>query len=380
MFRFQMTLAYLVSALPLLLGQTSCSSSRGNDSESRANGDGDGSPPGGTGDEESTGGTTTGVGGSSPGTGGEGSGAAASGGGTGRGGNGATATVSLTDYISRKWARWPIPNPPSLGLPNPMSYTETDEGVLDDVTGLVWQETTSMNTTTWMDALSYCENLGPGWTLPTRMELTTIVNHAVAGPKVETAVFSFGGGAGWTWASTPWVVNERRGLTGDAALSWFINFAVGDSHGSLSQTAASAYSRCVRVPASRELPANHYVVTADEVTDQYTGLIWQRWHSGDEPSLSFDEAFSYCEELDLAGRSWRLPTVNEIASIVDDVPSGDVSPATEHDVFPDMAPDAQYWSQSPYGTNDDEHWTLNFEDGFTAHRTNETSGIARCVR
>lgn len=330
---------------------------------------GDGSGGGSEGGGESETGGTAGSGGVF-GAGGE----------DGTGGESGTISVVLSDYVSRKWARWPIPNPPSLGLPNPMSYTQTADGVLDQVTGLVWQETTNASTTNWADALAYCEGLGEGWSLPTRIELTTIVNHAVSGGKVDSEFFSFGAGAGWTWASTPWVVNQRRNLMGDAALSWFINFALGDSNNSLSQTATSAYSRCVRIPSSRDLPAEHYLVTAEEVVDQYTGLTWQRGHSSDAPHLSFEGAFSYCEALNLSGQTWRLPTVSEIASIVDDVPSGDVSPATDHDVFPETAPDAQYWSQSPYGTNTDEHWTLNFEDGFTAHRTNDTNGIARCVR
>jgi hypothetical protein len=221
--------------------------------------------------------------------------------------------------------------------------------------------------------------LGEGWSLPTRIELSSIVDNTVSGAKLDSSVFQFGGGAGWTWASTPWVVNERRGLTGSAALSWFINFAVGDSHNSLAQTAASAYSRCVQLPASRQLPAEHYSVTESLVVDNYTGLTWQRGHSGASASLSFDEATDYCEALSLAGRAWRLPSLNELASLVDDVPSGDVSPAIDHDVFPETAPDALYWSQSSYGTNTAEHWTLNFKDGFTAHDSNSVLGIARCV-
>jgi hypothetical protein len=136
----------------------------------------------------------------------------------------------------------------------------------------------------------------------------------------------------------------------------------------------------VRVPASQELPADHYVVGADEVIDQFTGLTWQRGHSADAPSLGFEAASDYCQTLSLGGHSWRLPSLGELSSLVDDVPSGDVSPAIDHEAFPTTAPDAQYWSQSPYGTSSDQHWTLNFEDGFTAHRTNDTSGIARCVR
>lgn len=75
-----------------------------------------------------------------------------------------------------------------------------------------------------------------------------------------------------------------------------------------------------------------------------------------------------------------MPSLNELASLVDDVPSGDVSAAVDHDVFPETAPDALYWSTSAYRTNTAEHWTLNFEDGFTAHDSNDTAGIARCVR
>jgi hypothetical protein len=271
-----------------------------------------------------------------------------------------------------------MPNPPSLGLPNPMSYSESADGIVDDVTGLVWQASTNASTTNWADALAYCESLGDGWSLPTRIELTTIVNNAVSGFKLDTGVF--GGSSGWTWASTPWVVNERKSLTGGAALSWFINFALGDSNNSLSQTAESAYSRCVKVPQSRALHTEHYAVDADTVSDNYTELTWQRAHSGDTPALNFQQAGDYCAGLDLGGGGWRLPSLGELASLVDDVPSGDVSPAIDHDVFPNTAPDALYWSSSPYGTNTDEHWTLNFEDGFTAHDANSTSGIARCVR
>lgn len=358
-------------ALALLLGawMSSCAGSEGGEGDSQTQGSGGAS--GGIGTGSGAGGESPGggAGGTNP-SGGDGSG----------GGEGSMVLTPLTDYVSRKWARWPIPTPPTLGLPHPMSYSETSEGVLDEVTGLVWQQTTNSSTTTWADALVYCESLGPGWSLPTRIELTTIINHAVSGAKVDTSVFSFDGGAGWTWVSTPWVVNERKNLMGAAALSWFVNFALGDSNNSLSQTAASAYSRCVRVPDAQQLPTEHYTVTSTEVMDHYTGLTWQRGHSADAPSFTFDEAFSYCESLDLNDQIWRLPTVNEIASIVDDVPSGDVSPATDHEAFPETAPDAQYWSQSPYGTNTDEHWTLNFEDGFTAHRTNDTLGIARCVR
>jgi hypothetical protein len=318
------------------------------------------------------------AGGGGAGVGGSGAGASGSSGAAGTGAGGET-TWTPGDYASRKWARWPIPTPPAMSLPHPMSYTDNGETVTDDVTGLVWQKTTNSATTDWQSALAYCTALGAGWSLPTRIELTTILDTVKSGSKVNSP-FTFGNRAGWTWASTPWVVNERKNLTGSAALSWFINFAVGDSNNSLSQTATSAYSRCVQVPDSQTLPAEHYAVSGGEVTDNYTGLVWQQDHSGPDADHSWDEAVGYCVTLTLGGQSWRLPSLNEIASIVDDVPSGDVSPAVDHAIFPTTSPDLQYWSANPYGTSTAEHWTLNFMDGFTAHRQNSTLGIVRCVR
>jgi len=293
--------------------------------------------------------------------------------------DGGTVIWTATDYVSRKWARWAIPNPPSMGLPHPMSYTAGSDTVTDSVTGLVWQKSTNTATTAWQEALEICRGLGAGWSLPTRIELSSILDNTRAGGKVD-AIFTFGNGAGWTWASTPWVVDARKGSTGADALSWFINFSQGDSNNGLSQTAASAYSRCVLVPETQVLPASHYTIENSEVIDNYTGCIWQQEHSDSTATLAWNEADAYCKSLMLGGHSWRLPSLNEIASIVDDVPSGDVSPAVDHAAFPTTSPSLQYWSASPYGASTAERWTLNFKDGFTAHRATSTLAIARCVR
>jgi hypothetical protein len=259
-----------------------------------------------------------------------------------------------------------------------MSYTTTAEGVRDNVTGLVWRPTTNGVTTTWADALAYCTGLGTGWSLPTRIELTTIAHHDKSSNIFDTAVFS---GAGWTWASTPWVVNQRKNLTGADALSWFINFSVGDSNNSLSQTAASAYSRCVKIQQTMTLPAEHYTIANGEVRDNHTCLIWQQDGSGTTPSLTRTQAIAYCQSLGLNGQTWRLPALNELASIVDDVPSGNVSPAVDHMAFPNTSPDQKYWSVTGYANPATSYWTLNFMDGFTQHNNDATTlANVRCVR
>jgi hypothetical protein len=292
-----------------------------------------------------------------------------------------------TDYVSRKWARWPVPTPASMGLPHPMSYVDNGDGTITDkVTGLLWQKTIGdpapTATMAWADAIAYCDNLslaGTGWSLPTRIELTTILDNAQpSGARVNATFFKFAAKAGWTWASTPWVVDSRK--TVDPPLSWFINFSAGDSNNSLDQTAASAYARCVRVPVSETLPAMHYTIANGEVKDNYTGLSWQQDDSGATPSLAYSDAVTHCSSLALNGQTWRLPTLNELASTVDDVPTGNVSPAVDHTAFPNTSANQWYWSSVPSGSSTTESWMLNFEDGYTAHKPNTTLGIARCVR
>jgi hypothetical protein len=296
--------------------------------------------------------------------------------------SGATTTLANTDYVSRKWARWPVPTPPSMNLPNPMKYTDLGNGtVQDDLTGLVWQQTIDSTTRTWADAIANCQGLtldGGGWTLPTRIELTSIVDDALpSGARMNATYFKFAAKAGWTWASTPWVVDSRKVV--DPPLAWFINLSAGDSNNSLDETMASAYNRCVRVPASQVLPSTHYAVASGEVTDNYTCLVWQQSGSGTTANMSWDQAVSYCSSLALNGHSWRLPSLNELASVVDDVPSGNVSPAADHAAFPGLASNAWYWTSTPYTAATDK-WSLNFEDGFTKHQATSVLGNALCVR
>jgi Protein of unknown function (DUF1566) len=296
--------------------------------------------------------------------------------------SGATVTQANADYTSRKWARWPVPTPPSMSLPNPMKYTDQGNGtVLDNVTGLVWQQTSDGTMRTWANAISNCQNLaldGGGWTLPTRMELTSIVDDAQpSGARVNATYFKFAAKAGWTWASTPWVVDSRKVVS--PPLSWFINFSAGDSNNSLDQTAASAYGRCVRVPASQVLPATHYTIASGEVTDNFTCSVWQQTGSGTTASLTWDQAVAYCASSTLNGHAWRLPSLNELASVVDDVVSGNVSPAVDHTAFPSLASNAWYWTATPYTAATDK-WSLNFEDGFTEHQATSALGNALCVR
>jgi hypothetical protein len=270
-----------------------------------------------------------------------------------------------------------MPNPPSSGLVNPFSYTDRGDGtVLDDVTGLVWQKAVPTSQAyAWADAKTYCSTLtlaGLTWHLPTRIELLSLVDPTTSA-AMSTTYFDPPGGK-YTWTSTPWVVSQMPAKPQDA---WMVNFGGG---GGLASNAAGQsgveYARCASSPAVTPLPDPHYVqVGSGEVQDVETKLVWTQASNGS--AVSQAAAASYCAELALNGHTWRLPSLGELSTLVDDNPPiAKVSPAIDACVFADTPANQYYMSSSTLsGTSP---WAINYQDGYTDH--SQTSGYVRCVR
>jgi hypothetical protein len=177
----------------------------------------------------------------------------------------------------------------------------------------------------------------------------------------------------YTWTSTPWVVSQIATKPQDA---WMVNFGGG---GGLTSNAASQtateYVRCVASPPATPLPYPHYVqVGPGEVRDVETGLVWTQ--ASHLTLLSQTDAIAYCAGLGFNGHTWRVPSVNELSTLVDDNPDiKKVSPAIDACVFSDTPPTGYYMSSSIVGTTP---WALSYEDGFDSH--SQTTGYVRCVR
>ena len=338
-----------------------------------------GSVSGGQGGAAGQGGGTGGASGSGSGAGSGGaSGAAGAGGssaaagtsGSGGGGSGECGTFA--------WACWPMPSSPETGLPNPAAYTDLgDDTVQDDVTGLVWQKGVASGLT-WTDALAYCETLdvaGGGFRLPRRIELLSIVDHAEFSPTIDEAAFP-DTPSGFFWTATPWAVSAMP------PRSWIVNFADGLTSNNGFQT--GEYSvRCVRGgpsdgdPTSAAPPPNLYSSPAPGVVlDRFTRLTWQQATSSSP--MSFAAAEEHCTALDLSGGGWRLPSVNELSTLVDETR---VAPAIQIATFADTPADDWYWSATPYANNAENRWCLNYNDGYTTRgRAATEQSFVRCVR
>ncbi len=108
------------------------------------------------------------------------------------------------------------------------------------------------------------------------------------------------------------------------------------------------------IPADNTSPANY--TSANGVTlDMVTGLEWQQQDSNVDHN--YNGAVDYCSNLTLDGKSnWRLPTANELLSIVD---FGTFSPAIDGSAFPSTE-SKFYWTATDNNEIDDRRWAFDF--------------------
>ena len=165
------------------------------------------------------------------------------------------------------------------------------------------------------------------------------------------------------WTSSPWAVTK------EPLRAWIINFYEGLASNGAYQSGAYRV-RCVRSAGGSGRPG--YQVAGGTVTDPATGLVWQRAASA---LLSGAAADDYCGSLTLGDRSWRLPTLRELSSTVDETR---VAPAIDVDAFPETAGNGWYWTSTKAAPEAGKRWALNYNDGFTNYRK-ATAGYARCV-
>lgn len=111
------------------------------------------------------------------------------------------------------------------------------------------------------------------------------------------------------------------------------------------------------------------------VYDRTTGLTWSRGNVGGK-RLEHAAAAKACADLTLAGRSdWRLPTIQELLSIVDYSKHG---PAIDVGVFD--CESAWYWTSTPCAWAAGAAWIVYFVDGHSLYDGRDYAYCVRAVR
>jgi hypothetical protein len=108
------------------------------------------------------------------------------------------------------------------------------------------------------------------------------------------------------------------------------------------------------------------------VTDSVTGLVWSQNTVASD--VTFEDAVKAVEAL---GEGWRLPTVDELQTIVDRTK---YSPAIDTEDFPDTESD-WYWTSTPCAWRPESaRWVVGFDGGFVYGNGVDYGACVRAVR
>ena len=120
------------------------------------------------------------------------------------------------------------------------------------------------------------------------------------------------------------------------------------------------------------------VLGGEAVLDWETGLVWEK--SPDTLYRTWASAVSYAYTKEVGGcKGWRLPTVEELSSLVDTSVSGSPKLPSGHP-FTNVQRDESYWSSTTSYSDTSFAWDVFFYDGSVGDSRKSYLGLAWCVR
>ena len=292
----------------------------------------------------------------------------------------------------------------SSGNPLPASATAWD-CVRDNVTGLIWEIKTDDNglrdqdwTYSWynsdpatnggnagsvggntcsgtlpsnqcntqayvaaVNALALCGYAD--WRMPTVEELHNIVDHSGQTPALDAAYFPRTVSSNY-WSASP--------SAGDANRAWLVNFNdSGDAHASKGNFYVVRLVRGGSPLALETTPTSDFILDDVNGTAYHktTGLTWKRcaegqsWDSANKACTGTAAAYNWSRALLLTSPDWRLPSINELRSIVE---RRNWNPAINATVFPNTPSGYggyYFRSSSPYALDARYAWCVPFASG-----------------
>jgi hypothetical protein len=264
-----------------------------------------------------------------------------------------------------------------IAWPEPR-FSDDARTVLDRLTGLVWLKEANIAEfpLSWSESLEFVQALNrrkhldrEDWRLPNRRELRSLISYQTRNPALPERHPFMRVFIGWYWTSTTSAVNP--------AYAWYVHMEGGRMfYGRKSQyyltwpvagpgssiLPATGQKQCfdgeghVISPRGEgqdgELrlgvawPSSRFVLRGELVVDRLTNLVWTRTAGFESEAVSWERALNGVLALNRACwggiDNWRLPTINELESLVD---AGQSEPALPEKHPFDNVREA-YWSST----------------------------------
>jgi hypothetical protein len=238
------------------------------------------------------------------------------------------------------------------------------------------------------DNIAYLPSGTPASNIPPTAEAgsdkSTEVNHPVTitgnGSDPDGTIVSYE----WKKGSMVLATTATFDYTPDTVGTDTLTLTVTDNDG-----ATDTDTMKVTVTDPNAPPADEYTRANEIVTDHVRGLQWQdtSYSQADKNTYNSEtsesqrarqwiHAEAYCSSLNLEGGGWRLPTINELDTLID---HDETNPAI-NPIFQN-ALGLGTWSGTTYQENTSQAWGIGFYSGGWHHCTkNNKSKLIMCVR
>lgn len=123
-----------------------------------------------------------------------------------------------------------------------------------------------------------------------------------------------------------------------------------------------------------DAPLGQYAISNGTVVDMKSKLTWEQGASAQ--FYTWNDAMSHCLNLQLDGSGWRVPSMKELQSIVDETR---IEPSIDVTVFMGTQREP-YWSSSQRAANTGERWLISFDYGGATRDSLNATYPVRCVR
>lgn len=215
-------------------------------------------------------------------------------------------------------------------------------------------------------ALAYCRDLGSGWRA---MDIKEIYALPAATPFKE----------GYSYWSSRTITSGNAiigtGSEGDGGVLEVLGFSYypKEKNITFSPRWKKIAAICTNDPVPSK-PPRHYKKVSEGTLDEENALIWLDLDATDKKArYTHEQAKEMCENLTLYGRSWRLPSTEELYGIVD---YDYVRPTLDMTFFGPVM-HRYYWSADAF--NDKEAFVVGFKLGSVATAPKKEATHARCV-